>query len=65
MIKLCVAEYCHTCPKFEAETAGPQVLRDMNGEIYHIGDAIITCANYDQCYAIRKHIEKESNHAEN
>ena len=61
MIKLCVEEYCHDCPRFE-----PEIKKDS---IYYDGglhpEVVIFCELRHECASIKRHIEKKMKEKKN
>ena len=68
MINLCVEEYCHGCPEFEAYVR-KTMHEDFYGQLIDCS-TFISCANLSKCRAIYDHLivkanKKELNHDQN
>lgn len=55
MIKLCVEDYCHDCPRFEPEVKKDDVFVD--GGLHY--ETCIFCECRHECAAIKRHVEKK------
>lgn len=60
MIKLEVEEYCHECPRFEADVENPMVIYNPFGEEAFVGDTFIRCINREKCKTLFKYANKRS-----
>ena len=56
MIRLDVQDYCHDCPKFEADV----VKRTFTGPQGRIAETVVSCEWSDACREIHKMFEKQN-----
>lgn len=57
MIKLCIEEYCHDCPRFTPEVKKDDIFFD--GRLYFETSIFIFCECRHECASIKRHIEKK------
>lgn len=57
MIKLDVADYCHTCIEFSPEADIPVVYLTNNHPVI-LGDTVVRCEHQERCRNIQRNLEK-------
>lgn len=56
MITLDIQKYCHGCPDFEADVKKSTFVCDNDVLAF---DTMISCANKNRCYEIKKYLESK------
>lgn len=60
MIKLDVADYCHSCLNFVAVVEKPVVTHCMDGSTTTLGNTIVSCEYRDQCARVAQNSDKRA-----